>query len=946
MKPKILLLTDVQPSKNYSGALVSLQCVKYLLEEKYDVFCVTIKSKSVVENLDDEVSSEINTLVLQKPDENHENRDDYNNKIKELIKQTYKYIKDNKINIILCPIQGETILKVLIGVNRISKIPYVAQVWDPIEWVLDDLKYSEEEKERIVKAYYRCLKKAQSVLSASHSMAKYFINNYNIKSLPLYSSFEFPLIESKNNSSQKEYIILMSGQTYAEKGLNSLFGALEKMNWEYKGKKIIFKYYGSNNPKIFNNEHVIKCGYVDQKVLMEEETKATVLYCPYFFEDNFSLDLVSKTSFPSKIATYIPALRPIMIHASKKSSVYTTFKKYNAGYLIDTMEVEDLGSCLSKIFDNENTPLEKDLIENSKKLFDDLFKASNNKHNLFKALKLSYTNEKKYKFLEVNNVDLPGKRFNGYDLMNYINENTIDSANQIVTYKTSNNKNVLKLFSNYEQELEYKLLKFEENKMFVHSCLSVSSPSLKSKDSYKNADLVHYHLIHNTKLSLISMIDFCNEKPSIISIHDPWNFTGRCVHFGECQKWLNECHECQYLDTLFPLKKDNCSALWNLKKYVYDNIDVDYVVHSEYMLELFKKSPLLKDKRVHFISLGINVKKFNNDVITSEIARKHYGIDKDDIVLFHRAQKDFKGTNYLEEALQLLEIDKKITIITCSECGLLDSIKNKYNVIDLGNIDSEELLFAYNACDIFMMPSIGESFGLMAIEAMACSKPVIVFNNTALPKIVFAPDCGIAVENKNSEKLMEAIKYLLENKSERLKRGKLARKLVEENYNVDNYNKKMYTLYKEVMERKHTFNRNCLNQMIDDSNENVKKIKVLLNKLTSQIFSLHSKSYKELIFEDNDQISSDEIDFSNIGVQLTINDYNNKLYDIYNKLYGDVNLPIIYRGFDKIKIVRKIKRFCFLLINDRVMLKRTISRKLDKYPGLKKELKKILRKGE
>ena len=127
---------------------------------------------------------------------------------------------------------------------------------------------------------------------------------------------------------------------------------------------------------------------------------------------------------------------------------------------------------------------------------------------------------------------------------------------------------------------------------------------------------------------------------------------------------------------------------------------------------------------------------------------------------------------------------------------MLDEVKEKYRIIDLGIIKDKEMITAMNACDIFLMPSIAESFGLMAIEAMACSKPVVVFNNSALPSVTHAPECGYLVNNLDSDDLAKAIKKLVEDKEERKKRGKLAKKIVEKEYTEEEYYKIIINLYK------------------------------------------------------------------------------------------------------------------------------------------------------
>jgi L-malate glycosyltransferase len=70
----------------------------------------------------------------------------------------------------------------------------------------------------------------------------------------------------------------------------------------------------------------------------------------------------------------------------------------------------------------------------------------------------------------------------------------------------------------------------------------------------------------------------------------------------------------------------------------------------------------------------------------------------------------------------------------CREVGLCDEIRF------LGKLDAvEELL---SVCDLFVMPSEKESFGLAALEAMACEVPVISSNTGGLPELIQQGVCG------------------------------------------------------------------------------------------------------------------------------------------------------------------------------------------------------------
>jgi len=520
--------------------------------------------------------------------------------------------------------------------------------------------------------------------------------------------------------------------------------------------------------------------------------------------------------------------------------------------------------------------------------------------------------EKSINVLEVNNIDLPGRRFNGYDLLKNSKDHTIN-IKQMVIHKQSNNNKVIKLLKTSEQMLMLeKLEEFESNELSIHSNLSITSPALINSKEYKEADVIHFHMFHNTKLSLISLLQICNEKKVVMSLHDPWSITGRCVHFGECEKWKTGCKECKNLNTLFELKEDNCNSMWKLKKMIYDKINPEIVVSSEYMYNLVKQSPLTKHfSNVHIIPLGIDLDFFNNKIGKAE-ARKKLNIPNDNIVLFLRAQNAFKGTSYVLEALKKLNIDKKITVITCEEKNRLEDVKDKYNIIDFGSMNNQELLYAYNACDIFLMPSIGETFGMMAIEAMACSKPVIIFDNTALPTVTFAPECGVLVENKNSEKLKEAIEYLINNEEEREKRGKLGRKICEDNYNINKYNERLIELYKKVD------NMSTEKVPVEDSKYDWKesmKIQYELNKFTQSNFRKNSKIYNDLIFNNLQEING-KIDYSNMEVQKVINEYNNTLYS--NLVNKKKNSTLV-----------QVKNAINLLVEDRDRLKNSIQYKLN-----------------
>ena len=411
------------------------------------------------------------------------------------------------------------------------------------------------------------------------------------------------------------------------------------------------------------------------------------------------------------------------------------------------------------------------------------------------------------KILEINNTDIPGKRFNGYDLIEMINSKTNHTAKQMVLYKMSSNDNVIDLIPNEATKKVMNIINDHKQKDSLQMFYVPFAYKIMDHPDFKDADLVHYHLIHNNIVSLTSLPKLFSAKKSIWTIHDPWAITGHCIYPRDCKKYQEGCKGCEHLDYVFPLENDNSNFLWETKKIIYEKIkDVDIVVASRYMEKLIKGSKLMSCfKNIHYIPFGIDLNKFVEfDSIKRKEVRQKYGFEDDEIVLFFRAQDTgVKGIEYIREALSKLKTKKKVSILTCNDVGLLEKLKNKYKINEIGWVSGDDqMIELYNACDIFLMPSTAEAFGLMAIEAMACGKPVVVFENTSLSEVAFVPKCGLAAKWCDADSLKDKILYLIDNEKERIERGKLSRELAEKNYDIEDYHKNILKLYEEVANRK------------------------------------------------------------------------------------------------------------------------------------------------
>lgn len=401
--------------------------------------------------------------------------------------------------------------------------------------------------------------------------------------------------------------------------------------------------------------------------------------------------------------------------------------------------------------------------------------------------------------LQIGNVDTAGQRFNGTDLHKQLVKRGIESQH-CVWEKGTDDANTWKLAENvsYRQKALAKAAGYE-NKYAIQSLLYPFSWHLYFDGRFKKADLAHYHLIHTGYFSISALPALTRGKPSVWTLHDPWAMTGHCVYPFNCERWKTGCGKCPSLNIEFAVAKDNTAFMWKAKDFFYKHSKLNIVVASKWMLKMAEESPLMNRFNIHHIPYGLDLTIFKP--ANAVRAKLSLGINPDTVVLSFRATvRELKGLPYIVEALKGLNTDSKICLITFNEKNLLEQFKDKFQIIDLGWTEDTELITrAYNATDIFLMPSTAEAFGMMAAEAMACGKPVITFKGTSLPEVVFHPEGGVAVD-QNVDALRKQVEELISDREMRERLGKNALRLAQEHYSIETYVDRHIALYENLIQ--------------------------------------------------------------------------------------------------------------------------------------------------
>ncbi|MHB8624644.1 MAG: glycosyltransferase [Aggregatilineales bacterium] len=105
------------------------------------------------------------------------------------------------------------------------------------------------------------------------------------------------------------------------------------------------------------------------------------------------------------------------------------------------------------------------------------------------------------------------------------------------------------------------------------------------------------------------------------------------------------------------------------------------------------------------------------------------------------------------------------------------------HVLFLGFLTGDAKWRALQSCDVFVLPSYSESFGVAVVEAMAAGKPVIISDQVAIQDTILAAQAGLVV-TCNTDELTEKILQMAINSNLREKMGIRGRHLVEEKFTL------------------------------------------------------------------------------------------------------------------------------------------------------------------
>lgn len=279
----------------------------------------------------------------------------------------------------------------------------------------------------------------------------------------------------------------------------------------------------------------------------------------------------------------------------------------------------------------------------------------------------------------------------------------------------------------------------------------------------KNSDLINIHWINN-------MVDYPTffkniKKPIIWTLHDTNPFTGGCHYTFGCNFYLQNCSPCMQLNIKFrndvaknnlQLKYETVNTLSNTKTVI--------VSPSRWLKDLAENSLIYRKYKHYLVPYGIDTDIFKSyNLIAS---RKKYNLPLNKFIVLFVATSINEYRKGFDVILKLNEFFRDQQDILFLNVGDNKNNNVTQKILNLGYLKSKsDIAIAYNAADVFVIPSREDNLPNTMLESLCCGTPVIGFKTGGIVDVIKHGTNGFLVEKENVYDFAQHIQIMVKNNS-------------------------------------------------------------------------------------------------------------------------------------------------------------------------------------
>ena len=364
---RVLFLTDVPPCSNYTAGIVLEQLCTFL--PAGSVACFSAVHKSVHPDISDAMASSQMRLEVRPRDSWHLLPGRLGDlvslvmepvtactHVRRIARKAIAFGRDFGADRVLCMLEGQTLIRLAVPVAQALKVPLYTQVLDPPGWWLRENRVDPINRRVILRLFARALHSSTACAAVSPAMAEEYTRRWGVRTVPVIPGLpgELALRPADRPNGGAEVTLGLAGQLYASREWDALMRALSSSNWLLAGRPvriILLGRYVSLYSERPASVHYM--GWRSQREAIELLSHADVLYCPYWFNPAFEEE--ARLCFPSKLASYFAAGRPVLFHGPEYAYPSRFIKEHEAGACCHSLEPEEILHDLEGLLGDEDS---------------------------------------------------------------------------------------------------------------------------------------------------------------------------------------------------------------------------------------------------------------------------------------------------------------------------------------------------------------------------------------------------------------------------------------------------------------------------------------------------------------------------------------------------------------------------------------------------------------
>jgi|GEM_PF-3040751 len=319
-------------------------------------------------------------------------------------------------------------------------------------------------------------------------------------------------------------------------------------------------------------------------------------------------------------------------------------------------------------------------------------------------------------------------------------------------------------------------------------------------------DILQYHALFGHYLNLNDVVELSKTHPTVVKVHDDWVLTGKCTSRLGCDRYLDDCRNCER----WPDHQSNIAGNFAQKKELWKEARFHVVTPSQWMRDQLQGTifePAIISSRV--IPNGINIETFQPAKTQADFdgQREQLGIPSDAHVVLcgaTSAKSAVKNVAFIAEVLKDIndngDLRKSLAVVI---------LGGKPDTFDAGSIpvialpfidDPAQVAQVIQISDVYVHAAKAEAFGRALVEAQACGVPVVAADVGGVKETFIDNKTGILVPSDERGLMARAIRQLLGDDDLRAQMGKKAREHVVDNLSDGLMTDRYLAYYEEILD--------------------------------------------------------------------------------------------------------------------------------------------------